>query len=134
MIGWKELAQKVDSAYSIINDPEHTLIFCDNYGQAGAINFYSKYKNIGAVSLNADYINWFRLDKEFRNLIRVKEINDNGREIEVSSHYFETFIVFGKITREFAREQGTTIYLMKNAKVNVNERIRKEIEERKLNK
>lgn len=133
MIGWKELAHKVDSAYTIISDPEHTLVFCDNYGQAGAINYYSAYKNIGAVSLSADYLNWFRLDKEIRHLIRVKEVSDNGKEIEKSQPYFETFLVFGKITTEFAREQGTTIYLMKKAiaGVNVNEAISKQIDERK---
>lgn len=39
MLGWKELAVKVDKAYLQINDPAQTLVLCDNYGQAGAINF-----------------------------------------------------------------------------------------------
>ena len=39
MLGWKELAAKVDKAYLEFNDPAHTLVLCDNYGQAGAINF-----------------------------------------------------------------------------------------------
>jgi 4-amino-4-deoxy-L-arabinose transferase-like glycosyltransferase len=42
MIGWKELARKVDLEYERIPRNEHTLVLCDNYGQAGAINFYSK--------------------------------------------------------------------------------------------
>jgi hypothetical protein len=131
MLGWKELASKVDSAYIQISDPDHTLIYCDNYGQAGAINYYSKIKNISAVSLNADYINWFRLDKEIRHVIRVKEIFDNGKELIVSHPYFESVSRFDEITNEFAREKGTTIYLLKNSKVNVNEILKKEIDERK---
>jgi hypothetical protein len=131
MLSWKELAYKVDSAYAQISDPEHTLIYCDNYGQAGAINYYSKIKNIGAVSLNADYINWFRLDKEIRHIIRVKDIFDNGKELIVSQPYFESVSRFDEITNVFAREKGTTIYLLKNSKVNVNEALQKEIDERR---
>jgi len=131
MLCWKELARKVDSAYIQISDPDHTLIYCDNYGQAGAVNYYSKIKNIGAVSLNADYINWFRLDKEIRHVIRVKEIFDNGKELIVSQPYFESVSRFDEITNEFARERGTTIYLLKNSKVNVNEILQKEIDERR---
>jgi hypothetical protein len=131
MLGWKELANKVDSAYAQISDPDHTLVYCDNYGQAGAINYYSKIKNIGAVSLNADYINWFSLDKEIRHVIRVKEIFDNSKELIVSQPYFENVSKFDEVTNEFAREKGTSIYLLKNSKVNVNEILKKEIGERK---
>ena len=134
MLGWKERARKVDSAYVQISDPVHTLIYCDNYGQAGAINYYSKIKNIGAVSLNADYINWFRLDKEIRHVIRVKEIFDNGEELIVSQPYFESVYRFDEITNEFARERGTTIYMLKKSKVNVNEILQKEIDERRNNR
>ena len=127
MLGWKELAHKVDSAYVQISDPDHTLIYCDNYGQAGAINYYSKVKNIGAVSLNADYINWFMPDKEIRHIIRVKEIGDQGKELIVSQPYFESVSRFGEITNEFAREKGTSIFLLKNATVDVNKALAKEI-------
>lgn len=131
MLGWKELACKVDSAYAEIPEPEHTLILCDNYGQAGAINRYSHIKNIGAVSMSSDYINWIRLDREIRHVIRIKEVDDNGHELEESRPYFESVVRFAAITNAFAREKGTTIYLMKQARVNVNEIVGKEIEEQK---
>jgi len=38
MLGWKELARKVDSVYITLPNPHQTLVLCDNYGQAGAIN------------------------------------------------------------------------------------------------
>lgn len=131
MLGWKELAGKVDRAYAEIPEPEHTLILCDNYGQAGAINRYSKHTYIGAVSMNADYINWIRLDKEIRHVIRIIEVDDIDRELEKTKPYFETVLLSGAITNTFAREKGTSIYLMKQARVDVNEIVRKEIEERK---
>src|SRR5690606_8730516 len=57
MIGWKDMAQIVDKAYARIpNAEENTLVLCDNYGQAGAINFYTRHKNLRAVSFSADYI------------------------------------------------------------------------------
>ena len=40
MLGWKELAYKIDSVYLKLPDKNNTLILCDNYGQAGAINYY----------------------------------------------------------------------------------------------
>jgi hypothetical protein len=50
--GWKELARKVDLAFSKALPDEYTLIICANYGQAEAINFYPKIKEIKAVTIN----------------------------------------------------------------------------------
>ncbi len=130
MLGWKELASKTDSASRLLDDKAHTLILCDNYGEAGAINFYSK-EHLHAVSLNADYINWFSLDKQIINVILVKESKDDGSELR-RKNSFETVKVFGVIKNEFAREKGTKIYILANTKINVNEIIRKEIYEQRL--
>jgi len=130
MQGWKELAHKVDSVAFLIPDRDHLLILCDNYGQAGAINFYSANKKTAAVSMNADYINWFRLDKEIRNVILVQEASDDDPERNKEKPYFESIERIGKITNPYAREKGTSIYVLKNAKVNINEILRKEIAER----
>ena len=128
MLGWKELAHKVDSIYSSLPDSVSTLVLCDNYGQAGAINYYTK-KGVKANSFNADYINWFNLNKRYPNLIRVKEIGEKDDELHVSSPYFETAIIADSITNRFAREVGTTIFLFKGAKIDIRERIVKEIAE-----
>ncbi|MGE5428243.1 MAG: glycosyltransferase family 39 protein [Methylococcaceae bacterium] len=130
MLGWKELARKVDSAYAMVPEPENTMILCDNYGQAGAINYYSSHPNIGAVSMNADYINWMKLDKPIQYFIRVKEAGDNGQEMEKTAPFFESAVKIGEITNPYAREKGTTIYLFRNVKIDANERLRKEREDR----
>lgn len=120
MLGWKELAAKVDSAYSLIEDKEHTLVFCDNYGLAGAVNYYSKYPGINAVSMNADYIDWFPpADKELTNLILVKDIYDEDPERKGEQPLFASVKMVGKIENPFARENGTRIYLLQNAKAPV---------------
>ncbi len=130
MLGWKELANKTDSAYATIANPEKTLILCDNYGQAGAINYYTK-KGIKAVSFNADYINWFKLDIQYTNLIRVKEYHEEDNELAETSPYFNTSKIAGSITNKNAREYKTTIFVFTDAKTDINKRISKEIKDSK---
>ena len=127
MLGWKELAYKIDSINSSMPAQRHTLILCDNYGQAGAINYYTQNKNIAAVSFSADYINWFKLDKKYNNLIRVKTLESKDAELKETSPFFDTAYIAGSITNTFAREYGTTIFVFLKANVDINEWLRIEI-------
>lgn len=131
MLGWKELAHKIDSIYATLPASEQTLILCDNYGQAGAINYYTKNKNISALSFNADYINWFKLDTKFVNLIRVKTLESEDNELKETGPYFDTSYIAGSVTNTFARESGTTIFVFERAKIDIRERIKKEIDDEK---
>jgi 4-amino-4-deoxy-L-arabinose transferase-like glycosyltransferase len=126
MLGWSELAAKVDSVYSQLSPSEPTLVLCDNYGQAGAINYYSR-QGIKAVSFNADYINWFDLDPQYVNLIRVKSGRDQRQELEETGAFFQQATVGAAVTNIYAREYGTTIFLFTGAKIDINARIREEI-------
>lgn len=128
MLGWKELARKTDSVYALIPNPETTLVLCDNYGQAGAINYYSK-KGIKAVSFNADYLNWFVLDVPYKNVIRVKNSWERTAELKETSPFFESSRIAGEITNKYAREHGATIFVFTNAKIDINKRLKDEIEE-----
>jgi hypothetical protein len=105
MVGWKELAGKVDKAYSGLPDKEHTLILCDNYGQAGAINYYSKL-GIKAVSFNADYINWFDLSKKYVNVIRVKDYFERDNEMPETSPFFAKSSISGKLRTSMRGNMG----------------------------
>jgi hypothetical protein len=131
MLGWKELVRKMDSIYATLPRKEQTLILCDNYGQAGAFNYYTENKNISAVSFNADYIDWFQLNKKYVNLIRVKELESEGKEFEETSPYFEKSYIAGSVTNTLAREYGTTIFVFEKAKIDITQRIKKEINEEK---
>ena len=128
MLGWKELAEKVDATYEKLDDKKHTLILCDNYGQAGAINYYSKY-HIQAVTMNADYINWVPLDEEIKNVILIQNSDDDDKERKKEQPLFEKISLTGKIENQYAREYGATIYELVGAKVSINKIIEGDIEE-----
>lgn len=130
MLGWKELALKVDNIYLSLPNKNNTLILCDNYGQAGAINFYTCQK-LRAVSFNADYINWFDLTKNYKNLIRIKELNATDIELKETSPFFETSSIAGSITNKYSREFGTRVFVFIAAKIDINNRIKDEIDEKK---
>ncbi len=131
MLGWKEMAHKTDSIYARLTNRNQTLILCDNYGEAGAINYYTQNKNIAAVSFSADYIDWFQLDKKYINLIRIKTLEDAANELNETSPFFEKSYKAGTITNTFAREFGTTIFVFERAKIDINQRIEKEIDDEK---
>ncbi|MNI72915.1 hypothetical protein D3C73_1288830 [compost metagenome] len=128
MLGWRELAQKVDRIYGKIPNPQNTLVLCDNYGQAGAINYYSKL-GIRAVTFNADYINWFDFSNEFRNLIRIKNSWENQLEMNETAPYFAQSMRSDSITNSYSREFGTVIFTFINAKININQRVKNEVEQ-----
>lgn len=126
MLGWKELARKVDQQYAHLSKSGNTLVLCDNYGQAGAINFYSK-QGIKAVSFNADYVNWFDLTKKYKNLIRVK--NSAEDELEKTGAFFNHSVLIDSVTSPYAREKGTVIFSFEGAKIDIRSRLIKEIDE-----
>ena len=132
MRGWKELAGIVDNAFDSIVEKEQTLIHCDNYGQAGAINFYGTQKYTEALSFNADYINWYDLDNtEYKHIILVKYRIDDDPNREQERPLFEEITMIGEITDPYAREKGTRVYLLKGAKLSINQYFKTEIENRR---
>ena len=131
MLGWSDLARIVDSVYGTVSDKQHTLVLCDNYGQAGAINYYSAYKDISASTYNADYINWVPLQNQILNVILVQVSSDDDPERQKERPLFEEVKLVGEITNQYAREVGTKVYLLRGAKVDINKIIASEIAERK---
>ncbi len=131
MIGWSGLAKNVDSVYNMIDDKAHTLVLCDNYGQAGAINYYSIFKTINAVSLNADYINWISLEKKIKNVILVQNPDDDDTARVKERPLFDTVYRVGVNDNLYSREQGRKVYLLKGAKVDINNILAKDIKKRK---
>ncbi len=131
MVGWKELAVKVDSVCATIPDFEYTLILCDNYGQTGAINFYTTNKRVTAHSFNADYINWLPLDMKIKNVILVKEGDDDDKERKTEIPLFDTVYLATKRVNKYAREPEIAIYVLKGAKTDINKRIKLEMDRKK---
>ena len=65
------------------------------------------------------------------NLIRIKTLESEDYELKETSPFFEKAYKAGAVTNTFAREFGTTIFVFKKAKTDINERIKKEINENK---
>lgn len=128
MQGWRELARKVDAAYAGLGlpGPGKTLVLCDNYGQAGAINYYTT-EGIRAVSFSGDYVSWFDLDTPYTQLIRVKNASGAVDELAETSPYFREARKADSVTSRFARERGTTIFVFTGARIDINERIAVEL-------
>ncbi|WP_026968583.1 glycosyltransferase family 39 protein [Algoriphagus terrigena] len=129
MVGWSELAHLVDSAYQMMPKGERTVIICSNYGQAGAVNYYSKIPEIEALNMGADYLYWFDLEEKVDNLILVWEWDEQITDRELN--FFEEYLEIGKITHPLARERGATVHFLRGAKVDINSILREEVETEK---
>ena len=65
-------------------------------------------------------------------MILVQEINDTDPGRERERPLFESIIPEGKIEDSLAREKGTTIWLLRNAKVSINDILKNEINKKKM--
>ncbi len=110
MIGWEELAQIVSDAYHSLTpaERERCTIFANNYGEAGAINFYGKKLGLPpAISFNDSYLYWAPDSIPGDCVIKVGDSDD------VVEMYYDVKIV-GRISTPHAREYGVPVYLFKN--------------------
>ena len=127
MLGWEEMAQKMAKAYNSLdsNEKKNTLLFCDNYGQAGAINYYrKKYHLPEAFSDNASFLYWMPDSLHFDNILL---LTDDEKEMEHPFlKNFSSVILSDSITNNYAREKGDLILLLKG----MNETMRQAFKEK----
>jgi len=111
MLGWKEMAEKARIAYAMLTPEEHsqTLIFTDNYGQAGALNYYNRRTMPECYSFNTDYIYWLPHLDTIKNIVFVG-VKPHPSVLKM----FGECKPIGIIENEYAREKGTAIYLFKD--------------------
>jgi hypothetical protein len=128
MQGWKEMADKTLQAYEIIppEEREQTLIFCDNYGQAGALNYYNRNKTPEAYAANTDYIFWIPRMKTIKNILLIGNKPDD-RILAM----FKSYRLTGLVENEFAIEKNTGIYLLSGANEDFTSKFYQTIEKRK---
>jgi hypothetical protein len=112
MLGWHEMADKSLLAYKMIPAEElaNTLIICNNYGQAGALNFYNRGKMPEAYAFNTDYIYWLPKIKKIKNIVLIGE--KPSKEI---IGLFKDCRLTGAVENEQARERNTGVYLLTGA-------------------
>ena len=128
MLGWKEMASKALTAYNSLPDSvkRETLVFCDNYGQTGALNFYNRGKMPEAYSVSTDYLFWIPNDLKFKNVLLVGKASD-----EETQKSFEHFTKVAEVENPAARERGTSIFLLMGANEGFSEIFKAEINRRK---
>jgi hypothetical protein len=129
MLGWREMAEKTAKAYATLTPEEkkHTIIFCDNYGQAGAVNYYGKRLGLPvAYSDNASFLYWLPENLQFENLIVVTDDQDEMHKPFIKN--FASVTLSDSITNPYAREKGSLIIIMKGANEQLKEMLREKIE------
>lgn len=119
MLGWEEMTQKVAKAYNMMSDAEKAdaSIFCNNYGMAGAVNYYGpKYNLPAAYSDNASFLYWLPAKPKMTNFVLVSDDPDEQQHDFAKG--FKAVIKVDSVTSEYAREKGDYIYLFKGADAN----------------
>jgi hypothetical protein len=127
MIGWKELAGIVGKTYTSLNPEQQAscVIFANNYGEAGSVNFYgTSYDLPTVISYNDSYIFWAPDSIDADYLIKIGD-SDNLEDL-----YHRVELV-GRITTRYARQEGTPVYLCSGQKIDVNRFYQEELRERK---
>jgi hypothetical protein len=116
-IGWEELTKITADAYKKL-DKSKTIIYCENYGQAGAIaTIGKKYDLPEPISFSESFIYWVPLEFPFE-MTHLIYINDElGEDVQ---QLFDKISIAGKITNKDAREYGTTVYLLEEPNNNFN--------------
>jgi hypothetical protein len=128
MLGWKEMAAKAGDAWQLLdsNEKKHAIIFCDNYGQAGAVTFYAKQFNIPeAYSDNASFLYWMPDSMHIDNLVLL-----TGDKEEMQHSFIKDFKsaqVIDSVTNQYARERGSLIILLKGANDSFNQMFKEKI-------
>lgn len=119
MLGWEELTGIVNTAWQQVPDKESGFIYCENYGQAGAVTVIGKkYGLPGAVSFHESFRYWIpkQFNRELKSLVYVNdEMGDDVKSI------FSKITIIGSIKNPDAREFGTTVWLCEEPSKSFNE-------------
>lgn len=114
MLGWEELTSITDKAYNMISDKKASFIYCENYGQAGAITIIGKkYGLPEAVSFNESFRYWIpkKFDPDITSFIYIN--HELGKDVQMA---FKKITLVGQISNPDAREYGTQVYLCEEPK------------------
>lgn len=129
MLGWEEMVQKMAKAYNTLDSSEkaHTLLFCDNYGEAGAVNYYRfKYHLPEVFSDNGSFLYWMPRKQHIDNIIL---ITDDTKEMEHSFiKQFTSAVVSDSVTNRYSRERGSLIIVFKGANEEFNKMFQEKID------
>ena len=119
MLGWKELTQKTEHSFNISlpdTTRSNTYIYCDNYGEAGALKFYGEndlFKS-RVISANGSFLLWIPDRLYFKHIIFVGEDYPDKEYNEIFDH-FEWSKLIDSVTNPLSRQHGSKIIFYANA-------------------
>lgn len=128
MLGWDEMAKKTAAVWHSLTPEEQkrTFVFCDTYGQAGAVSFYAqKYGMPEAYSANASFLYWMPDSVRVENLLLVTD-----DENEMQHPFVKDFVsaqVKDSVTTEYARDKRDLIIYFKGANDAFNQMFKKKL-------
>ncbi len=118
MLGWQELTEITSRAWQQVDNKKNCIIYCENYGQAGAINIIGKkYGLPEPVSFCDAFRYWFpgEFDNKITEFIYInKELGDDVNDL------FEDIKEIGRIENRMAIEYNVQVYLCKNPRSSFN--------------
>ncbi len=118
-LGWKELTRVTYQAYQKIPEKEKSIIYCENYGQAGAIAIIGKkYKLPEPKSFNESFLYWssHTFDPDIEYFIYIND--ELGEDVAA---LFQSIELVGQVSNSHAREYGTKVYLCSKPKSSFND-------------
>lgn len=107
-IGWQELATETAAAYRQEPQPASTIIYCENYGHAGALTLIGGPLGLPDPICFGDAFNYWVPETLEPPVEVFYYINDDlGEDVAA---LFADIEVVGRIDEPLAREYGTTVY------------------------
>jgi hypothetical protein len=118
--GWEEMVQKVASAYNKLSGEEKkkALIFGQNYGEAGAVNFYrEKYNLPQAISSHNNFWIW-GYPEDFKGDVLIVI----GSNYEDNSEYFNDVKLASSHSNKYGMSyENVDIFICKKPKMPIKE-------------
>jgi hypothetical protein len=115
MLSWKEMTEKMSKIYEGLDSTEksQSILDCDNYGEAGAVDYYGPPFHLPAVMAHgANYLFWVPKNFYQSNVVILVSDYDYGRD----TGFIRSFR-FGEkvdsISNPYARESGSYFFLFK---------------------
>ena len=120
MFGWEDLAKNVSKVYLALPEEErkNTVVYCSNYGKAGAIEYYSnKYPLPQVICPHNSYWYWWSDTQKYTTIIII------GGEIDEHLEALEEVYEAGYHQTKYAMpyENNQKIFIGKGLKVSIKE-------------
>lgn len=128
MLGWREMAGDVAKVWNTLTPEQqkHTIIFADNYGEAGAIHHYHKQLHIpDVISLNSSFALWAPDSLNCAYLIYVDD--QGGGNVESFKSQIGSYTKMYTVSNPLARENGTAVFLLQSPKTGLRQRYAQEL-------